>query len=197
MPRGHPAAYYVEVNIFARGAAGPWPEEASIAKMTGSEPTLRAPSQRRRGAAAEAPARFRLESHLFYYFSQILARRQRTLNSGLRRFGLDYARWRVMAVLNEEPGCSMQRLSDLTSVDRTTLTHTLRLMENEDLIVRHERPSDRRSIAVSLTARGRDMLTLILPTVLAETDRALVGFTPDEVDRLREQFGRILANLKR
>jgi DNA-binding MarR family transcriptional regulator len=165
--------------------------------MTGSEPTLRAPGQRRRGAAAEAPARFRLESHLFYYFSQILARRQRTLNSGLRRFGLDYARWRVMAVLNEEPGCSMQRLSDLTSVDRTTLTHTLRLMENEDLIVRHERPSDRRSIAVSLTARGRDMLILILPTVLAETDRALVGFTPDEVDRLREQFGRILANLKR
>ena len=165
--------------------------------MTGSEPTLRAPGQGRRGAAAEAPARFRLESHLFYYFSQILARRQRALNSGLRRFGLDYARWRVMAVLNEEPGCSMQRLSDLTSVDRTTLTHTLRLMENEDLIVRHERPSDRRSIAVSLTPRGADMLARILPTVLAETDRALVGFTPDEVDRLREQLVRIVANLKR
>jgi DNA-binding MarR family transcriptional regulator len=166
--------------------------------MTGSEPTVRAAGQgRRRVAAGVAPARFRLESHLFYYFSQILARRQRALNSDLRRFGLDYARWRVMAVLNEEPGCSMQRLSDLTSVDRTTLTHTLRLMANEDLIVRHERPADRRSIAVSLTARGRDMLTLILPTVLAETDRALVGFTADEVDRLREQLGRILANLKR
>ena len=147
--------------------------------------------------AAEAPARFRLESHLFYYFSQILARRQRALNSDLRRFGLDYARWRVMAVLNEEPGCTMQRLSDLTSVDRTTLTHTLRLMENEDLIARCERPSDRRSIAVSLTPRGADMLARILPTVLAETDRALVGFTPDEVDRLREQLARILANLKR
>ena len=165
--------------------------------MTGSEPTFRASGQGLRGAAAEAPARFRLESHLFYYFSQILARRQRALNSGLRRFGLDYARWRVMAVLNEEPGCSMQRLSDLTSVDRTTLTHTLRLMGNEDLIARHERPSDRRSIAVSLTPRGADMLARILPTVLAETDRALVGFTPDEVDRLREQLGRILANLKR
>ena len=91
----------------------------------------------------------------------------------------------------------MQRLSDLTSVDRTTLTHTLRLMESEDLIVRHERPSDRRSIAVSLTPRGREMLARILPTVLAETDRALVGFAPDEVDRLREQLGRIVANLKR
>jgi DNA-binding MarR family transcriptional regulator len=102
-----------------------------------------------------------------------------------------------MAVLNEESGCSMQRLSDLTSVDRTTLTHTLRLMESEDLIARHERPSDRRSISVSLTARGRDRLPLILPTVLAETERALRGFTPDEIDRLREQLGRIVANLKR
>ena len=102
-----------------------------------------------------------------------------------------------MAVLNEEPGCSMQRLSDLTSVDRTTLTHTLRLMANEDLISRHERPSDRRSIAVSLTARGADMLARILPTVLAETDRALGGFAPEEIDRLREQLVRMLANLKR
>jgi DNA-binding MarR family transcriptional regulator len=162
--------------------------------MTGSEATLRAPRRRRRAADATP---FRLESHVFYYFSQILARRQRALNSELRRFGLDYARWRVMAVLNEEPGCSMQQLSDLTSVDRTTLTHTLRLMENEGLIARHERPSDRRSIAVALKPRGRDLLAQILPTVLAQTDLALVGFTPEEVDRLREQLGRIVANLKR
>jgi DNA-binding MarR family transcriptional regulator len=163
--------------------------------MTGSEAALRTQRQGRRRAAEATP--FRLESHVFYYFSQILARRQRALNSELRRFGLDYARWRVMAVLNEEPGPSMLRLSDLTSVDRTTLTHTLRLMENEGLIARHERPSDRRSIAVSLTPQGRDMLAQILPTVLAQTDLALDGFTPGEVDRLREQLGRIVANLKR
>jgi MarR family transcriptional repressor of emrRAB len=163
--------------------------------MTGSEATLRTPRRGRRRAGEATP--FRLESHVFYYFSQILARRQRALNSELRHFGLDYARWRVMAVLNEEPGCSMQRLSDLTSVDRTTLTHTLRLMENEGLISRHERPSDRRSIAVSLTPRGADALAQILPTVLAQTDLALDGFTPAEVDALRQQLGRIVANLKR
>src|ERR1700677_2786665 len=131
--------------------------------MTGTEATLRGRGHGRRRAAAA----FRLESHVFYYFSQILARRQRALNSELRRFGLDYARWRVMAVLNEEPGCSMQRLSD------------------------------RRSIAVSLTPHGSDMLAQILPTVLAQTDLALDGFTPEEVDRLRQQLGRIVANLKR
>jgi DNA-binding MarR family transcriptional regulator len=182
-------------HIMWKSTYRPDPEEVSFAKMTASEATLRAQRQGRRRAAEAAP--FRLESHLFYYFSQILARRQRALNSELRRFGLDYARWRVMAVLNEEPGCSMQRLSDLTSVDRTTLTHTLRLMENEGLIARHERPSDRRSIAVSLTPHGADMLAQILPTVLAQTDLALDGFMAEEVDRLREQLGRIVANLKR
>jgi DNA-binding MarR family transcriptional regulator len=137
--------------------------------MTGPEVTLRTQRQGSRRAAEPTP--FLLESHVFYYFTQILARRQRALNSELRRFGLDYARWRVMAVLNEEPDCSMQRLSDHTSVDRTTLTH--------------------------MTPRGRDMLAQILPTVLAQTDLALDGFTPGEVDRLREQLGRIVANLKR
>src|SRR5271154_6402860 len=74
-----------------------------------------APSHPRRlRARAEASAPFRLEAHLFYYFSQILARRQRALNLELRPFGLDYARWRVMAVLNEHSGCSMQALSGLT-----------------------------------------------------------------------------------
>ena len=90
----------------------------------------------------------------------------------------------------------MQRLAELTSVDRTTLTHTLRLMEGEALIARHERASDRRSVAVSLTPHGRKMLKQILPTVLAQTERALAGFAAVEVDQLRQQLARMVDNLR-
>ena len=58
-------------------------------------------------------------------------------------YGLDYSRWRVLAVLQEHPGATMGELADLTSVDRTTLTRTLGLMEEAGLIVRRrteERP---------------------------------------------------------
>jgi DNA-binding MarR family transcriptional regulator len=137
-----------------------------------------------------------LERHLFYFFTQILARRQRSLKLELRRFGLDYSRWRVMAVLNEHAGCSMQQLAELTSVDRTTLTHTLRLMEVETLIVRQARASDRRSVAVSLTPHGRKKLKRILPTVFAESERALAGFSAAEVEQLRRQLARMADNLK-
>ncbi|MBV8664264.1 MAG: MarR family transcriptional regulator [Hyphomicrobiales bacterium] len=115
----------------------------------------------------------------------------------LRAFGLDYQRWRVMAVLNEETDCSMRRLSDLSSVDRTTLTRTLNLMQEEGLVTRRLRASDRRSVSVSLSPHGRQLLKQILPIVLGQSERALAGFTAQEFDELRGQLTRIAENLKR
>ena len=139
---------------------------------------------------------FRLESHLFYYFSQILARRTRALNAQLQPFGLDYARWRVLAVLNEAASMSMGRLAELSSVDRTTLTRTLGLMEAGGLIRRAPNMADRRGVDISLTAKGRRLLGEILPQVLAQTARAVVGFDADEVARLRGLLARMVENLK-
>jgi DNA-binding MarR family transcriptional regulator len=139
---------------------------------------------------------FKLEDHLFFYFSQILARRTRAINARLRAYGLDYSRWRVLAVLQEHSGATMGRLADLTSVDRTTLTRTLGLMEKAGLVARRERESDRRSLAISLTANGRRMFARILPLTLAETDRALIGFSPEEIGSLRGGLKRITDNLR-
>jgi DNA-binding MarR family transcriptional regulator len=151
----------------------------------------------RAGEAEEGAARaFRLEDHLFFHFSQILARRTRALNARLRPYGLDYTRWRVLAVLQEHSGATMGRLSDLTSVDRTTLTRTLGLMEKAGLVARRERESDRRSIAISLTAKGRRLFARILPLTLSETDRALTGFSPAEIRALRDRLKRMAENLR-
>src|SRR5215470_18719090 len=79
-------------------------------------------------------APFRLEAHIFYLFSSILAQRNRALNRELAQFGIDYPRWRVLAVLGQYAGASMLQLAELTSVDRTTLAHTVRLMVSERLI---------------------------------------------------------------
>jgi len=139
---------------------------------------------------------FRLDDHLFFHFSQILARRTRALNVRLKPHGLDYPRWRVLAVLHEHSGATMGRLAELTSADRTTLTHTLRLMEAEGLVSRRERASDRRNLEVSTTAKGRRLFARILPLALAETDRALAGFAPQDTDRLRASLRRMADNLR-
>ena len=89
----------------------------------------------------------------------------------------------------------MGRLADLTSVDRTTLTRTLGLMEKAGLLARQERESDRRSLSISLTVKGRRVFARILPLALAETDRALAGFSPEEVDALRDRLRQMARNL--
>jgi DNA-binding MarR family transcriptional regulator len=152
--------------------------------------------ERTRGLKESAAWAFKLEDHLFFHFSQILARRTRAINARLRSYGLDYSRWRVLAVLQEHPGATMGALADLTSVDRTTLTRTLRLMESAGLVTRRERESDRRSLTISLTAKGRRMFARILPLTLAETDRALTGFSPQEIGTLRDRLKRMAENLR-
>ena len=152
--------------------------------------------ERARAGDRGAARAFRLEDHLFFHFSQILSRRTRTLNARLRPYGLDYPRWRVVAVLQEHSGATMGRLADLTSVDRTTLTRTLGLMETAGLVVRRELESDRRSLAISLTAKGRRLFARILPLTLSETDRALTGFSSEEVKFLRDRLKRMADNLK-
>jgi MarR family transcriptional regulator for hemolysin len=152
--------------------------------------------QRARAEKESAARAFKLEDHLFFHFTQILARRTRALNARLRPYGLDYPRWRVLAVLHEHSGATMGRLADLTSVDRTTLTRTLGLMEKTGLVVRRERESDRRSLVISLTAKGRRLFARILPLALAETDRALTGFSSEEARTLRDRLKRMADNLR-
>ena len=81
-------------------------------------------------------------------------------------------------------------------MDRTTLTRTLGLMEEAGLIARRERKSDRRSLAISLTAQGRRMFARILPLTLAETDRALTGFSAEEIGTLKDRLKRMADNLR-
>ena len=90
----------------------------------------------------------------------------------------------------------MGELADLTSVDRTTLTRTLGLMEEAgtDRPSRtEERPPQRVDFA---NAPGRRMFARILPLTLAETDRALTGFSSEEIETLRDRLKRMAANLR-
>jgi len=154
---------------------------------------LAAPSSGRRGGRVR---RFRLDDHLFFYFSQILSRRTRQINRDLAALSLDYGRWRVMAVLHDQGDCTMGRLADLSSVERTTLTRTVAQMEAEGLLSRQTGPGDRRRVSLALTAPGADLFARILPIVLARTARALTGFSADEAQALREMLRRMADNLK-
>lgn len=139
---------------------------------------------------------FRLEDHIFYLFGQTFFYRDVLLNKELRRFGVDYRKWRVLAVLNQHPGCSMQHLANEAAVDRTSLNYTVRNMIEQNLVLREERPSDRRSVKLALTPQGHRLLQQILPHVIELNTRCLSGFGKKEVDTITAQLRRMIDNIR-
>ncbi len=140
-------------------------------------------------------AAFALDEHVFYLFTQIFGRRNRDLAEKLKPFRITVPKWRVLAVLNECPDCTMNRLADLTTVDRTTLTRTVDSMAAQGLVSRGADPQDGRSVRLRLTAKGADAFRLVLPSVVEQNERAVRGLSQAELDTLRGMLHRMVRNL--
>ena len=149
-----------------------------------------------RGLAAKrgVPA-FKLDRHIFYLFGQIYGRRDQQLAKSLRPFRLSVPQWRVLAALTDLGSATINRLSDLTVVDRTTLSRTLDRMEKQGLVARKRVEADKRSYEIRLTAGGRAMFRRIWPVMNYHNTRAIAGLSPQELARLRTIINKMIANV--
>ncbi|HEV2552016.1 MAG TPA: MarR family transcriptional regulator [Stellaceae bacterium] len=149
---------------------------------------------RRRTAKLSTPE-FRLDDHIFFLFTQIFGRRNRQLAAKLKPLAITVPQWRILAVLNERAGSTMNELADLTTVDRTTLTRTLDRMVRADLVTRRSNAHDGRSIRLYLTAAGEAAFRRVLPRVLEQNERAVRGFSAAELAELRAKLHHMIRNL--
>lgn len=149
----------------------------------------------KRAAPRGDPFAFKLERHIFYLFGQIYGRRDQQLAKSLRRFRLSVPQWRVMAALVDLGTCTINRLSDLTVVDRTTLSRTLDRMERNGLVARRRVAADKRSYEMRLTAGGRAMLRRIWPVMSYHNARAIAGLSESEMARLKAIIKKMIANV--
>jgi DNA-binding MarR family transcriptional regulator len=151
-------------------------------------------SAARTSLAKPAPA-FRLDDHIFYLFTQIFGRRNRQLAAQLKPLAITVPQWRILAVLHERAGSTMNDLADHTTVDRTTLTRALDRMVRENLVMRRSNAHDGRSVQLYLTPAGETAFARILPRVLKQNERAVRGFTAAELGELRAMLHRMIGNL--
>lgn len=150
---------------------------------------------RRLAESATAPPDFDLEGHVFYLFTQIMGRRNRQLQEQLAPCGISVPQWRILAVLHERAGCTMNELADVTTVDRTTLTRALDRMAEDGLVTRENDARDRRNVRLGLTPAGTDAFRRVLPRVVAQNERSVDGFSAAEATSIRALLHRMLRNL--
>jgi DNA-binding MarR family transcriptional regulator len=112
--------------------------------------------------------------------------------------GLTYPQFLVMLVLWERGPVSVGELGEHLMLDSGTLSPLLKRLADAQLVERHRRPDDERSVEVRLTAQGaalRDRAEPIPPRI-----RTSLGMTAQERDALRidlEALARHLRDLGR
>lgn len=135
------------------------------------------------------------EQHLFYWFTQVIGRRDRHLNQALRPHGVRVPEWRVLGLLYSRRGLSMSEVADAAAIDPTTLSRTVAQLVKDGLVVRLSPVGDKRVTRLALTAAGTRLVERILPIVFRLNEIACAGLPAGVADLMMWAFGRMRRNL--
>ena len=109
----------------------------------------------------------------------------------LEPMGLTHPQYLVMLALWQHAPLSVRRLSELLQLDPGTLSPLLKRLEAVGYVTRRRDPADERSLAVTLTDRGRELRAdaeRIPPAVVAR-----LGMPIEELRRVHETLTRVIA----
>lgn len=131
------------------------------ARVPSRQPTMRLVE----GRAGGMRIPFEVENHLFFWFTQVISRRDRQLNAALKPYGIRVPGWRVLGLLYSRHGLSMSEVADFAAIDPTTLSRTVAQLVRAGLLVRIADVKDKRVTRLALTAAGTRLAERILPVV--------------------------------
>jgi len=120
-------------------------------------------------------------------FSKILAKHE--LNE------ISPAQGRILFVLWQKDGISIQELAKKTSLGKSTLTSMLDRLEQAGFVKRVPSKEDRRAILIKLTEKDRECQDLYAKITKEKTELFYKGFTTKEIDVFEDYLLRVLNNL--
>lgn len=118
-------------------------------------------------------------------------------NAALKKYELGDTHYLVLAILygSADETSSATELSAACNEKPANLTRVCDELMAKGLIERGPKPGDRRAVMISLSERGRELITRILPEVSAEVTAAYAALTPAELAQLASLTARVLDTL--
>ncbi len=136
-----------------------------------------------------------LDGYLPYLLNRAGTRIATAFSEEVRPLGVTLQTWRVLAALNERDGRRMGDLSEVTSIEVSTLTRLIDNMEIKGLVSRRRDAADARAVTVHATPPGRRMTRMILPIAKRYEKVAIEGFSEAEVTVLKTALRRLFHNM--
>lgn len=105
--------------------------------------------------------------------------------------GINSRHFSVLALLDEEPGLVQIEMGERLGIDRNTMVLLLNDLERLGCVERQRDPRDRRAYVVTLTAKGRDVLTHGTEAARRTNDEIFAPLSPEERIQLRTLLNRL------
>jgi DNA-binding MarR family transcriptional regulator len=94
------------------------------------------------------------------------------------RFGITRREWRILALLAENEGLLSSELAERAQLDRARTSKAVTSLVGKKLLLREQRPGDRRQAALVLSDEGRALVAALFPLVV-RINHELLAVLPD------------------
>jgi DNA-binding MarR family transcriptional regulator len=102
----------------------------------------------------------------------------------IARYGVTMPMYRVLAALREKPDQRLGDLSEMTTIEISTLSRLVGAMKRKGLVSRRRPEDNGRTVAINLTAKGRGLVVELIPIVVHFEEVAVRDRTAAEVQWL-------------
>ncbi|MEV6767266.1 MarR family transcriptional regulator [Nocardia sp. NPDC051030] len=133
--------------------------------------------------------------------AQLINRAARALardgDAALKPLGMRYAQVPVLALTREGSELTQKDLAEATGIEQPSMAQLLTRMERDGLIRRTPHPRDARSQTITLTAETAERAAAARLRMADLNQRAIAGFTAEEIRTLEDLLTRVNNNLDR
>jgi MarR family transcriptional regulator, organic hydroperoxide resistance regulator len=138
---------------------------------------------------------YRLTDAFPYLITRVGVRMGELFTRRLEPYRLTLPMYRVMAALWQRGGQHLGELSEMTSVEISTLSRLIGAMQRKGLVSRTRPHSNGRTVEINLTRPGRALVEQLIPLAQRHEKAGLMGFAPEEIDTLKKNLVAIYRNL--
>lgn len=136
-----------------------------------------------------------LSEYLPYLINRIGAAFVARYQQELARHGLSIAMWRVLAALSTNGTQRQIDVSEMTSIDVSTMSRLVTRLVRLGLVTRTRSDTNNREVSVELTPKGRALMNRLIPQARGLEAEAVAGMSAADLAITRETLRRMYRNM--
>ena len=142
-------------------------------------------------------ASFQLENYPLYNLNRTSATYIDEMSQAMKEVGYDQTVWRILMLLDDQNPSPVGELAHKSVTKMSTITRMLTRMEREGLVQRDCQVDDRRIILISMTSKGRKVLSEMKLLGALVYERAFDGINGKDIQTFTRILKQIRTNLSR